>query len=785
MWFQKASPRRQAIREDVAEAESQSGLPLGGGERPPGTILIIALVFFVVAAAVQFWPADPLPFREGERAPYDLRAPVTFSVVDPVETERLREAAKATSPPVLVLDQGVVDRLRSQLSALKQDAAAGALPPEEAARFPGLTEAGVRVLASADGESYEAAVRTFLNRGLSTMPLVTEADRQILEEKRAAEVRLMAGAGENAPGWGAGIQQVFTVGAGADGGGVQEAARERVRAAAVEAFPRALVEPMTNYVMGLREPTFRFDAKQTAAFAERQAAQIMPQQPPIQENAVIVKRGELITPEKYRILTEARAAFEQAVARAHPWAVYWSRLGRVLMVLMVTAGGALYVSRLTKVAKTTRQAWAVCGLLLAMLVTAKVVVAVAPQMLYWMGISPTLLVTIILVIAYNQRFALGVAALHGLLVTVTLGQGIDFYLPLMAGVAAFSFGLSEIRTRARLIEVGAVASAAIFGAVWAVGLARLVGGGSWAGGVVVGGSAWALGGGVAADVSWVAGQSLWAVASGVFVAMFALAALPSIERTFNITTAMTLLELCDANRPLLRRLSQEAAGTFNHSLTVGIMAEAAGNAIGANGLLCRVGAYYHDVGKLSKPQYFIENQSAGGPNRHDKLSPAMSLLIIVGHVKDGIELAREYGLPWVVHQFIAQHHGTTLVEYFYHAARKRAEAGGSDVEVSETEFRYPGPKPQTPEAAIVMICDGCESAVRAIEEPTAGRIESTVHNMIMKRLMDGQFSECDLTLRDLSVIEETLVRTLAAIHHGRVAYPVPATPVGNGVAKTA
>ena len=202
------------------------------------------------------------------------------------------------------------------------------------------------------------------------------------------------------------------------------------------------------------------------------------------------------------------------------------------------------------------------------------------------------------------------------------------------------------------------------------------------------------------------------------------------------------------------------------------MAEAAGNAIGANGLLCRVGSYYHDVGKLSKPQYFIENQRAGGPNRHEKLSPAMSLLIIVGHVKDGIELAREYGLPLAIQQFISQHHGTTLVEYFYHAAKRKQEGRGEDsVEVSETEFRYPGPKPMNRETAIVMICDGCESIVRAMDEPTAGRVEVAVHSLIMKRLLDGQFGECDLTLRDLSVIEETLVRTLAGIHHGRVAYP--------------
>ncbi len=409
---------------------------------------------------------------------------------------------------------------------------------------------------------------------------------------------------------------------------------------------------------------------------------------------------------------------------------------------------------------------------------------IAPQSLFGMGIVPTLFATIILVIAYNPRFALGLAALHGLLVTFTLGQGIDFYLPLLAGVAAFSFGLAEIRTRGKLIEVGFVASAALFVSIWAIGLARMAG---WGGGATVG--PWTA----SLDIQWIEVQSLWAAGAGLFISMFALAVLPSIERMFHMTTAMTLLELCDANRPLLRRLSAEAPGTFNHSLVVGTMAESAGNAIGGNGLLCRVGAYYHDVGKLSKPQYFIENQAVGHPNRHDKLSPAMSLLIIVGHVKDGIELAREYALPWVIHQFIAQHHGTTLVEYFFHAAKKRAERQAESIdpnapaapEVSDSEFRYPGPRPQTREAAIVMICDGCESAVRAIEEPTAGRIETAVHQLIMKRLMDGQFNECDLTLRDLGLIEETLIRTLAAIHHGRVAYPSDKIPESDAIARPA
>jgi putative nucleotidyltransferase with HDIG domain len=180
-----------------------------------------------------------------------------------------------------------------------------------------------------------------------------------------------------------------------------------------------------------------------------------------------------------------------------------------------------------------------------------------------------------------------------------------------------------------------------------------------------------------------------------------------------------------------------------------------------------VGAYYHDIGKINKPQYFIENQG-GGPNKHDKLSPAMSLLIIVGHVKDGIEMAREYGLPPVLTHFIESHHGTTLVEYFFHAAKRRS---GEDAQPAEFEYRYPGPKPQTREAAILLLCDSVEAGCRTMAEPTAGRIEQFVHAQATKRLMDGQFDECNLTLEELHRIEESVTKALVGIYHGRIAYP--------------
>jgi putative nucleotidyltransferase with HDIG domain len=271
---------------------------------------------------------------------------------------------------------------------------------------------------------------------------------------------------------------------------------------------------------------------------------------------------------------------------------------------------------------------------------------------------------------------------------------------------------------------------------------------------------------------------LWAAGS-VFVASLAFqGVLPAIERVFKIATSMTLLEWTYASRPLLKRLAQEAPGTYNHSLVVATMAEAAADTIGANGLLAKVGALYHDVGKIHKPDYFAENQEAR-MNRHDGLTPTMSLLIIRGHVKDGLELAREYGLPRVLIPFIAEHHGTTLVRYFHHRAAELQPlkaSGRHDRAVAESEFRYTGPKPQGKESAILMICDGVEGIVRSLPEPTPMRIENAVHHIIMDRLNDGQFDECDITLRELHRVEESLVKTLSRFYHGRVSYPKAARP---------
>jgi putative nucleotidyltransferase with HDIG domain len=260
-------------------------------------------------------------------------------------------------------------------------------------------------------------------------------------------------------------------------------------------------------------------------------------------------------------------------------------------------------------------------------------------------------------------------------------------------------------------------------------------------------------------------NGFWAGFGGLAVGFVILGILPTIERWFDITTGMTLAELRDPKQPLLKQLQQKAPGTYNHSLQVANIAEAAASSIGGNALLVYVGALYHDIGKMNKPEYFVENQS--GESKHDKLSPAMSLLVIVGHVKDGIELAREYGLPRSLQHFIESHHGTTLVEFFYHAAKSQSEHG----DVQEIEFRYPGPKPRTREAGILMLSDAVESATRSMADPNPARIQSLVRQLSRKRLIDGQFDQCDLTFRELGLVEESMIKSMNAIYHGRIKYP--------------
>ena len=360
---------------------------------------------------------------------------------------------------------------------------------------------------------------------------------------------------------------------------------------------------------------------------------------------------------------------------------------------------------------------------------------------------PLLLFAMTVAIAYHQELALLLSAAMSLVVVLGLGQGLPEYVTLLSASATAIFLLGRIRTRSKLIYVGLCCGAV--GVLTSIGVHVLDG----------------------QPLNYIlfreAGRvGLCSIAAGFLMTGL----LPFIEKAFGVLTDISLLEIGDIAHPLLQELVRRAPGTYNHSINVASIAEAAAESIGAHGLLVRVGAYFHDIGKMLKPGYFVENQGID-PDRHQDLMPAMSTLIIIAHIKDGADLARQHHLPQPIIDFILQHHGTTLVEYFYRRANRQSEADPNAAEVDESSYRYPGPKPATKEAAVMMVADAVESASRALVEPAPARIEALVHEIALKRLLDGQFDDCGLTLQELQVIEESLVKSLTAVYHGRVKYP--------------
>jgi putative nucleotidyltransferase with HDIG domain len=456
--------------------------------------------------------------------------------------------------------------------------------------------------------------------------------------------------------------------------------------------------------------------------------------------ATIVQRGQRITAAQLMLLQEEHRAFLRSWrARDH------TRRGAALFLVMslLAALAVLYSIRFQQaLASSQSKIIGVCALVV--LTMALCLALSGPP---WHAVLiPLTLAAMILTIAYNPQFALLMSVSLSLATTIAIGAGLEQLLIQMGGLATAVLLLRNVRTRTRLVQVGAGAGLACMAMTFAAGL--------------LSGQAWRF--------MWAEGgrHFLWGCLAGFILT----GGLPLVERCFSVVTDISLLELGDGSHPLLQELIRRAPGTYTHSMTVATLAEAAAETIGANPLLTRVGCYFHDVGKMLKPQYFIENQA--GENRHDALEPALSTLIILGHIKDGLALARQYNLPRPIVDFIAQHHGTTLVEYFYReAVRIREEHGIGRAEELESSFRYPGPKPRNRENGIVMLADAAESSSRALQDPSPNSVRKLVHDLTMKRLLDGQLEESGLTLTELYLVEESLSKSLLALYHARIKYP--------------
>ncbi len=485
-----------------------------------------------------------------------------------------------------------------------------------------------------------------------------------------------------------------------------------------------------------------YDQERTEALQEAARESVEPIL--IKKGEIIVSAGEVVTEEQYRKLKE--------MGLLKSGTSIWLFVGLGMLVTVLVAMLYFFINRFRpKIHQDNSKLLMVITVNLLTLGVMKVLAI--GQNLEWSTIgylAPVALGTMLITLLIDLEIALWCGVLLSIATGIFFNEGnhllFDFrygMVGLTSGTAA-AFALSGARKRSAILQAGLVASVTSIIPIVAIYLLNT------------------------GDSRWIElVQSIgFGVASGLLCAVLTIGFLPYFETAFDILSPLRLLELSNPNHPLLRKLLIKTPGTYHHSIIVGNLSEAAAEAIGADGLLARVGAYYHDLGKTKRPQFFIENQMQA-ENPHDKLSPNLSKSIILSHPRDGVKMLEEYRIPKPIRDIASQHHGTTLLKYFYHKAKKQSDG----TQVLEADYRYPGPKAQFKEAAIVGIADCVEAAVRSLARPTPERIESMVRKIIQDRLEDGQFNECHLTLKELDLIARSMCETLKGIFHSRIEYP--------------
>ena len=456
-------------------------------------------------------------------------------------------------------------------------------------------------------------------------------------------------------------------------------------------------------------------------------------------NERIVDRGTRITRDQVAVISAMQERSFEERRRSDRTIEQKIRGGRFALLLLVLLGAVRLVRQVDPRLLWEPHRYLLLHLLWLLFLGLSALALARPE---WGGavIVPVALLGMLSVVLYGENTAYRVVA-AGLLMLLMVPEHAGTIAVAWSGIAVVSVRmLRRVRNRNQFYRAMGVVSLAAIATVLAVEFS------------------------LAASPRDAFVHAALAAASAVVCTALTLFLLPLFEAVFGVTTELTLLELSDLNHPLLRRMSLESPGTFHHSQVVGTLAEAGARAIGANSLLTRVGANFHDIGKMLKPRYFAENQ--GSTNPHDELSPQMSALVIASHVKEGVELGRQWGIPASVLAFIPEHHGTSVMQFFYKKALERDDGGTIKVD----DFRYPGPKPQTRETAILMLADGSEASVRSLRRPTASRVREMVRKIIDQKLAEGELDECGLTISDLARVRESFTHVLTGVYHGRVKY---------------
>jgi cyclic-di-AMP phosphodiesterase PgpH len=731
----------------------------------------ILTAYCLILASLIFTDIDfTYSVRTGDVAATDIKSPVNLELVDEAATEEKRREAEATVPPVFDYDPGAYERAYDNVyrAFLEVRKIARTTPwPEDASRLEEAVKDFVahqpvfekelgrpvsrRLFEWLVEKRFSVRLENVLIRTLakwSSARLVDGGIKHLRETNKELILRVVKsnGTGEEYTVPREDLQEISALSQ-FDLSGVR----------GIELLSTKDQKQLLSLAQSLLIPNLTFNLKETEERRRKSREGVLPVQRRIQKNQVIVAEGQIIQPIHMAIINEIEDLNSTRNSRL---VALVAAFLFVTLILVCMSYVRRFTSNRVQIGNKELLAMGTVAIIVTLVIkifsalTDQAIVAklgggaVPHSAFLYLAPAATGAMLVGLLVTSGEvvwLFTMFMATVLSLSVEMNFG----FLIVAIVGGIAGARGVHGCKQRNDIyragLRVGLVNAVAIF----LVTLLQKLGDANLAGML-----AWNTGAGFV---------------SGVLSAVLTMGIVPLLETWFNFTTDIKLLELASLNHPLMKEMIVKAPGTYHHSLVVGSMCEAAAEEIGANPLLAKVMAYYHDIGKTEHAQYFIENQRPG-QNPHDHISPHMSKTVLIAHVKDGAEMGLAHRLGEPIIDGILQHHGTTLISYFYNKAMEEQD---EDIhQVNEEDFRYPGPKPQFREAALVMLADSIEAAARSLDEPTTGRLQNIVKNVIQNKFLDGQLEECNLTLRDLTVIEAAFKRVLLGIYHHRIDYPM-------------
>lgn len=681
------------------------------------SIFLILLTAITLVLSINFFP-DKILLKEGQIGSKDILSPGDFEFVDLEATQNSREKAAKSIKEVYDLNLANIENVEKQIDSLFLE-----IKEYKEKTNESLKNANDKIMDNdktlTDDELHEMANEINDNLGFYINEQVIAASLQfdnLTLEKIRVDIK-------------SSMRKIMEQGIKEDD--LENAKKQLIREISEISIDHYDALIASDIATSLLLPSLFLNEEDTEKRRQEAITSVDDVIRTIQKGQIIIRKGEVVTSEDIAILN--------ALGLKNPKIYFSNIIGIIMITAICFLLVFLYLNYFYPDIYENISKLILLGIIsIFVVLLAKIASQVSGYLM------PIASASMLVAISFSPNIAILLTVMLSLLIGFIPGGGLNYSLvSIISGIVAI-YSIRKATQRSSLTRAGLLIAGVNIITISALGL--------------INNESYYL----------ILQNNFWGVLNGLLAVILTIGILPFLESYFDITTSFKLMELSNPNQPLLKKMILEAPGTYHHSIVVGNLSETAAEEIGGNGLLARVGAIYHDIGKIKRPYFFTENQEAY-KNIHDEMEPSLSALVIASHVKEGLELAKKNKLPKDIIDIITQHHGTGLITYFFHRALKE---NGSDIDaVAEENYRYSGPKPQTKEAGIILLADSLEAATRSLTNPTATRIKTLVKEIIQKNLDSGQLEECDLTLKDLDKIGDSFSRILNGMFHSRVEYP--------------